>query len=626
MKHVTSLRSAAAILAAAVLPVLAAGAPAPGQQAPPLSPCALAASADGKTLYVACATANRVAVLDTASGMVSKTIAVPAPPTGLALSADGARLGVTCADPGGRVCAVDTATGAVAAPLPAGHSATGPSLSPDGKTLYVCNRFENAVAAIDLAAGKEKFKTPTAREPIASDVTPDGKWLVVAHHLPPGPAEADEVYAPVSILDTATGKVAAEIALPSGSTELRGVDISPDGKYAAVTHLLARFRLPTTQLDRGWMNTNALTLIDVAARKRINTVLVDNVDRGAANPWGVAWTADGKTLGVAHAGTHEVSVIDAAALMDKLAKLPAAPAGGGTYGAAGASAAEDVPNDLSFLVGIRRRVPAGGQGPRGLAIAGTKLYTANYFSDSVSVLDLAGKGPAAAIPLGPAPSPTVVRKGEALFNDASICFQGWQSCASCHSSDARVDGLNWDLLNDGIGNPKNTKSMLLAYQTPPAMSLGVRDTAPTATRAGIRFILFAVRPEDEALALDEYLKSLQPIPSPHLVGGKLSEAAQRGQKIFNDPAVACAACHPSGLYTNLKPHDVGTKGRFDRDASAFDTPTLIELWRTAPYFHDGSVKTLQEMFTARNKDNKHGKTTHLTKEQIEDLVAFLLSL
>ena len=60
-----------------------------------------------------------------------------------------------------------------------------------------------------------------------------------------------------------------------------------------------------------------------------------------------------------------------------------------------------------------------------------------------------------------------------LFNDAEICFQHWQSCASCHP-DARVDGLNWDLMNDGLGNPKNTRSMLLVHQGGPAMSLGVR--------------------------------------------------------------------------------------------------------------------------------------------------------
>ncbi|MBI3682582.1 MAG: hypothetical protein HY235_19565, partial [Acidobacteria bacterium] len=45
-----------------------------------------------------------------------------------------------------------------------------------------------------------------------------------------------------------------------------------------------------------------------------------------------------------------------------------------------------------------------------------------------------------------------------------------------------------------------------------------------AVRAGIRYILFTVRPEEDAVALDEFLKSLQPVPSPHLVSGKLSPA------------------------------------------------------------------------------------------------------
>src|SRR4029077_21110157 len=82
------------------------------------------------------------------------------------------------------------------------------------------------------------------------------------------------------------------------------------------------------------------------------------------------------------------------------------------------------------------------------------------------------------------------RKGEMYFNDATLCYQGWQSCASCHSADARVDGMNWDLLNDGMGNPKNVKSLLFCFQTPPVMSMGVRSDAAAAIRAGIRHILF----------------------------------------------------------------------------------------------------------------------------------------
>jgi cytochrome c peroxidase len=260
-------------------------------------------------------------------------------------------------------------------------------------------------------------------------------------------------------------------------------------------------------------------------------------------------------------------------------------------------------------------------------MAGGKAVTANHFSDSLSVVDVAAANPAAAVvALGKPPAMSAARKGEFLFNDASICFQGWQSCATCHGEDGRVDALNWDLLNDGIGNPKNTKSLLLSHKTPPAMSLGVRKTAEDAVRAGIRHILFAVRPDAEAVALDTYLKGLRPLPAPGLVDGKRSEAALRGEKIFNDTTVGCAKCHPAGLYTDLKAHDVGTRGKYDRKDAAFDTPTLVELWRTGPYLHDGAAATLRDVLTTHNKGDRHGKTSKLSKQQIDDLIAFLRSL
>ena len=53
-----------------------------------------------------------------------------------------------------------------------------------------------------------------------------------------------------------------------------------------MSHILPRFRLPATQLDRGWMNSNAATIIDLARMEILNTVLLDNIDRGAADPWG----------------------------------------------------------------------------------------------------------------------------------------------------------------------------------------------------------------------------------------------------------------------------------------------------------------------------------------------------
>lgn len=591
------------------------------------SPQALVASPDGKVLYVAEAGPSQVVFWDVAAGVAAKAVPVPAEPTGLALSADGSQLYVTCADPDGQVCVVDTASGEVQRTLPAGHGATAPVLSPDGDWLYVCNRFSDDVSVIEPASGEEQARVKVSREPVAAAITPDGAHLFVANLLPAGRSDADVCAAVVSVIDTAKREVVAEIALANGSGAVRGICMAPDGAHVYVAHVLARFHMPTTQLDRGWMNTNALSIIDVAKLERLNTVLLDDVDRGAANPWGVACTPDAKYVCVTHAGTHELSVIDAPALIDKLVNLPATAeeAGPVVYPAVAANA-EDVPNDLSFLVGLRRRIQLDGNGPRAVAVIGSNAYVAMYFTGGLNSVDLRpdARRPVTALALGPEPPMTAIRRGEVFFNDARFCFQGWQSCVSCHP-DARADGLNWDLLNDGIGNPKNAKSLLLSHETPPVMCSGIRPKAEVAVRAGIRYIQFAVRPEEDAVAIDEYLKNLKPVPSPHLVDGKLSPSAFRGKEVFFREDVGCATCHPAPLYTDLEMHDVGTRGPLDR-RDDFDTSTVIEAWRTGPYLHDGRSATIMDMLTKDNPGDKHGKTSHLSQEELDDLAAFVLSL
>jgi YVTN family beta-propeller protein len=598
---------------------------------PWLSPAALAASTDGTTLYIGCVTGNRVLVFDLASRKVTRSVPVAPSPAGLCLAPDGQRLFVTCAAPASRVCVVDTGHGRVIGEFPAGHTAMAPVLSPDGKTLFVCNRFDNDVSVLNLASGAQVRRIPVRREPVAAAVTPDGRRLLVANHLPAGRADAGHVAAVISVIDLALGRVVDELSLPSGSGALKDLRVSPDGKCAAVTHLFARFQRPTIQVERGWMNGNALTILDLERGVVLNTVLLDEPDRGSANPWGVAWSADSRSLVVVHAGTHEASVIDFPAMLAKLAKLTPEPLPASApfaYGAR-ARAPADVSSDLTFLAGLRERrpLPAGDIGPRAVVVVGRRACVANYFSDTLSLLELGGSpSQAETILLGPKPRITAARRGELSFHDARICLQGWQSCASCHPGDARTDGLNWDLLNDGVGNPKNTRSLLLAHQTPPAMTLGVRETAETAVRAGIRHILFTAQRPEVADAIDEYLKSLKPVPSPHLVNGQLSPAARRGEKLFRSPETGCARCHPPPLLTKLKSYDVGTRGPQDGESDTFDTPTLIELWRTAPYLHDGSTATLRDLLTLANQNDRHGKTSHLSADQVRDLCEFLISL
>ena len=171
------------------------------------------------------------------------------------------------------------------------------------------------------------------------------------------------------------------------------------------------------------MNTNAVSILDLPARRLLTTVLLDDVDLGAANPWGVAVSADGAWLYVAHAGTHEVSVINRPALHEKIEAVAA----GKPRGAS--AKLEDVPSDLSFLVGIRQRIKMPGNGPRGLALAGSRVVAAQYFTDDLAVIRRSETNHSLpqVISLGPAVPLSQARKGEMHWNDARLCFQHWQS-------------------------------------------------------------------------------------------------------------------------------------------------------------------------------------------------------
>ena len=599
--------------------------------------CALAATRDGRTLYVAGADARQIACLDVSRGEVVRQIALPARPTGLALAPDGATLWVTCAGAKGTICLVNTATGEVAAKVPAGHTPVSPVVSPDGRRLYVCNRYDHDVSVYSVSSCKEIARLAVLREPVAAALTPDGKSLVVANHLPRDRGNTFFIAASVSIIDAQTHET-THVRLPNGASSLRGVCLSSGGRFAYVTHILSNYELVPSQVVGGWTNTNVISVIDVAARRLVDTVMLDDPQLGAANPWGVGCTADGQSLCVTHAGTHELSVIDAPAMLGRLPGTPpdAQTPGDQTHGEQigtgygghvhTSPTVGGIPNTPGILVGLRRRIRLPGKGPRALTVVGSTVYVSQYFTDTVDVVDLqaAGSDPIGTVALGPAPRPGLRRRGEMLFHDATICYQQWQSCASCHP-DGRADCLNWDLTNDGVGNPKNTKSMLYAHDTPPAMASGVRPTAEVAVRHGIRHTLFTEQPEDVAVAIDEYLKSLRPVFSPHLVDGQLSRAARRGKELFESERIGCSRCHPAPRYTDLRMHDVGTTGSYDH-RNRFDTPTLIEVWRTAPYLHDGRYTTLRELVMQGRHGLSNGPQGRLSERQADDLIEFVLSL
>ena len=133
----------------------------------------------------------------------------------------------------------------------------------------------------------------------------------------------------------------------------------------------------------------------------------------------------------------------------------------------------------------------------------------------------------------------------------------------------------------------------------------------------------------------------------------MSPAAIRGMAVFSDPKKAnCAVCHPIGekdaLFTDNKFHNIGVgvsdekpkdMGRFnvtkvDADRGAFKTPSLRNITQTAPYMHDGSEATLEEVrdfyIGAGNsnpwRDKEIKVLEHLTGRERADLMEFLNAL
>lgn len=619
---------------ATLLTVAATGGAAP----PPCrSPFDAAFSPDGKLLAVTDRTAGLLVLLDPLEARVALEAPLEGQPVGLAWSPDSARVFV--AEYGaGTVAEVTASTGTVARRLPCGLRPMGLALAPGRNWLLVANTVTDDVSVVDVITGKEKKRVKVPREPFFLAVTPDEALAVVGNLLPATSAEDPSSSAELSLLDLERLEVTKHLRLPPGSTSVREVAISADGRWSYAVHTLGRFNVPSTQLERGWVNTNALTVVDLASSSIAATVLLDHPFEGAADPWGLALTRDGGTLWVTLRGTHEIARVDLAKLHRLLrGELPENLLAKESYGAGSQNVWLEIQaaperrsilaDDLSALHvadAIARR-PLPGRGPRGVDISpdGKLLAAAAYFSSGVVLLDTESLAVKAVAKLGPDREPDLVRQGEMLFHDATICFQKWMSCSTCHPDEGRTDGLRWDLLSDGLGTTQRTRSLLWSYQLHRTTTRGIRKGIEESVPKGLEF--FLRRPEPALVEpLLAYLRSLEPEPSPYLVDGRLSESASRGKALFEGKG-DCAGCHEGDLGVDQEAHKVGTGSPFYKPDDTFYTPKLVELYRTAPFLHDGRAATLLDVFTRWNSQELHGDAHLLGAEELADLVEYLQS-
>jgi cytochrome c peroxidase len=241
--------------------------------------------------------------------------------------------------------------------------------------------------------------------------------------------------------------------------------------------------------------------------------------------------------------------------------------------------------------------------------------------------------------------------GKRLFHssdDPRMALAQWVSCNSCHF-DGEHDGRTWFF---GFAGPRNTTSLLGMVETYPLRWSAEWDESADAeyvvrrenfgsglipgSFSNVNCDIFPPdcvnHPPNQGRSHDldclaAYMDSLvAPLSPPHAHGEPLSAAEQRGQALFNDPELGCNTCHPAPLYTDLLPHDVGTATTSEKIGPAYDTPTLRNLYDSAPYFHDGSAATLYDALTRPSPGSEHDVSGLLTESEIEDLIEFLLAL
>jgi len=580
-----------------------------------LSPGAMAIDDSRDIVYTALTTAKAIAVTDIKTAQTTEQIKLKQNPNELLISPDANTLFAACGEENGSVEIFSLPDRKRKTSIKVGHTPEGLALSSDGKILYVANRFSNNVSVINLSKKKEIATIPTVREPRAVCISPDGKTVAVANFLPTQAANGEVVAAQITLIDAVTNKVRSNTLLANGAQSVTGLAFSTDGKYLYAVHLLSRYNVPVTQLDRGWVNTNALSIIDITDDSVYATILLDDVDNGAANPFGIC-TGNDSLLYITIAGAHELIILNLNGLHDNISALFS-----GTKKDAYIHNKEDLSASLSFVSPYKQRIKLKGRSPRAVILSkGSALVSSRFsaFLEQISGKDAEHK----LLTLGDEPAPNSVRRGELAFSDASICYQQWQSCLSCHP-DGRADGLNWDQQNDGLGNPKNTKSLLYSHVTPPCMITGIRVSAELAVRNGILHTLQTRQPENIAADMDDYLKQLAPVTSPYLAEYRKKDAKQLGKKLFEQ--AGCAQCHTGEYFTDMKKYDVGT-GDGDDKGRPFDTPSLRETWRTAPYLYDGRAVTLKDVFSVFNPDDKHGFTKNLTEKELDALILYVKTL
>jgi DNA-binding beta-propeller fold protein YncE/cytochrome c peroxidase len=506
--------------------------------------------------------------------------------------------------------------------LPAASQPHGLAFSPSGDALYV---VLEGLARVDRrvpSTGALVASATLTGRPRHLAVTADGAQLYVSNFITPplageGDAAVDVSGATAQVFAIATSGMSLASTIGFGASNRSPSEISGPGvpNYLGAPVLFgSKAYVPSKQdnVRGGSFRGNAGMTFDQTVRAVTSVIdLPSGVEQtgqridhdNASVATGAAISGEGRTLFVALETSREVAAYDT-------------------------------------QQGFQITRLAVGRAPQGVAFSsnGRTLYVHNFQDRSVSrfdVTNLVALHTASAPLLGTTTTvaspqiPANVLRGKQLFYDAAddrLARDNYLSCASCHN-DGAGDGRTWDLtaFGEGLRNTIDLRGRAGMNHGPLHWTGNFDEVqdfeSQIRTLAGGTGLMsdaqFNAGSRSQPLgdpktglsadldALAAYVASLASAPaSPQRAGAGFSAQAENGRLLFSERG--CASCHGGSRYTDSAlgvRHDVGTiragsGERLGASLDGFDTPTLIGVWATAPYLHDGSAQTLAAAIAA----------------------------
>lgn len=586
----------------------------------PARSSAIAVLPDGSRVFVVNPDSNSVTVLETVGDSVVAEVPVGDSPATLAIAPDGATVYVTNGD-SNDLSVIDSASLAETARVAVGAQPYGVAVSPDGSRLYVAETNQSRVSVLEAASLEIVAQIPTLPRPKGVAVTADGSRVLVTHYLTPAP----QLNGNTTIIDAGTNTILTVVPLNLLPGRPGVASIMPELAIRPGTNLAW---IPMVQAETGNANLTltttvhpAFAVLDVVAQNEITqqrTNLEQVLSRPVSQPAGIDFNPSGAAAFIVNMASDDLAIL-ATATRTQLS-----------------------------LVNV-------GSAPQGVAVTpdGAKAYVSNYLGRSVTVVAVANPGAASVIhtvPVSAEPLPLSILNGKKLFFTATgrMSAENRIACISCHPGGGH-DARDWlfGSLGEGVRSTTDIR--------------GIQDSGAvhwTANMDELQDLEFNIRNlqfgpglvdgtpndpfgppntgqsqdlDDFAAFMDSMLKPVRGNPN-RAAGGGLTASAQRGKTLFESSRTQCSSCHAGSTFTDsnrasMIRHDVGTLAPGDvAGQDGFDTPSLLHLFDSPRYLHDGSAPTLNSVITIRNPDDRHGLTSSLAAPERQDLVNYLLQI